>query len=135
VVDSSNLVDPPGLVQSVVAVPEDDVSVVSVTLSVNIKALSSIVLDVSSGSVVPSDSILVEALVWSDVSSDSDSEVLSELVTNAVSSSVPGSDSLSSGIEGPPLLHVGWVVVLDSQSELVSANVLVPEEGSISLHS
>jgi len=101
----------------------------------DIKALSAVVLEVSSGSVVPSDSVLVEAFVWSDVGSDSDSEVVSELVTNAVSSSAPGSDSLSSGIEGPPLLFVGWVVVLDSESELVSANVLVPEESSVSAHS
>ena len=38
----------PSLVGSVVAVPEDDVSVVSVSSSVNIEALSSDISDVSS---------------------------------------------------------------------------------------
>ena len=47
-VETSSLVDEPGLVKTVMAVPEDDVSVVSVGSTMDIEALSSVVLDVSS---------------------------------------------------------------------------------------
>jgi hypothetical protein len=135
VIDSTLLVEPPSLVGTIVAVPEDDVSVMSVGVSMDIKALSSVVLEVSAAAVVPSDSVLVKTLVWSGSSSNSNSEVCTELVTNAVSSSSPGSDGLGSSVEGPPLLVVGWVVVLDSESELVATNVLVPEQSSVISHS
>ena len=87
VVDGTDLVEPPSLVGTIVAVPEDDVSVVTVVCTVHIQALSSVVLDVSVVAVDPSDLVLVETLVWSGSSSDSDSEACAELVTNAVSSS------------------------------------------------
>lgn len=40
--------DAPSLVKSIMAVPEDDMSIVNISTSVNIKALSSDVSDVSS---------------------------------------------------------------------------------------
>ena len=42
---------------------------------------------------------------------------------------------MSSGIEGEPLLFASWVVVSDSESELVRSDMLVPEEGSSVSHS
>ena len=47
-VDSKALVDVPGLVKTIVAVVEDNVSVLRVRVSMDIKALSSVVLEVSS---------------------------------------------------------------------------------------
>jgi hypothetical protein len=47
-VEWSSLVNEPCLIQTIVAVVEDNVSLVGVRLSVNIKTFSSIVLDVSS---------------------------------------------------------------------------------------
>jgi len=98
---------------------------------VNIEALSSVVSNVSSRSVVPSDSLEVLVFVWSDGSGDANSEFVTLLVGNDVVSSSPGSDGLGSRVESVPLLVVLRVVVSDSQSELVAANVLVPEEGSV----
>ena len=42
---------------------------------------------------------------------------------------------MGSSVEGPPLLLVGWVVVVDSESVLVCTNVLVEDEGSVVGHS
>jgi len=47
-VEWSSLVDVPGLVQTIVAVVEDNMSVVSVGFSMNIKTFLSVVSDVSS---------------------------------------------------------------------------------------
>jgi len=102
---------------------------------VNVETLLSVVSDVSSGSIVPSDSLEVLVSVWSDGSGNANSELVTLLVSNDVVSSSPGSDGLGSRVEGVPLLVVSRVVVSDSQSELVAANVLVPEEGSVGWHS
>jgi len=134
VLDTS-LINVPGLVLTVVAVPEDNVSVVSVRSTMDIETFLSVVSDVSVGTVVPSDSLVVLALPLSDGSSNTNSELVSSLVGDDEVSSSPSSDGLGSGIEGPPLLVVSWVVVSDSESVLVSSNVLVPEEGSVSDHS
>lgn len=80
--------------------------VVTVSSSVGIKAESSVISEVSGLSISPSDSIVVSTLVGSHVNSDSDSECVSDLVTHAELSPVVGSDSLSSLIEGEPLLFV-----------------------------
>jgi len=130
-----SLVDIPGLVQTVVAAPHDGVSQVSVDISVDIKAELVVELDVLSGSVVPNDLLNGLTSVGSDDNSDSSSEALSVLSRENVGSSGPGSDGSGSGIEGPPLLRALWVVVLDSDSVLVSSNVLSPEQGSVSAHS
>jgi len=79
-----SLVNPPGLVETVVAVVEDDVSVVSVAVSMDIEALSSVVLEVSSGSTVPSDLVVLLVSVRSDDSWSVDVESLTVLVGNHV---------------------------------------------------
>ena len=114
VVDGTDLVKPPSLVSTIVAVPEDDMSVVGVGSTVDIEALSSVVLEVSAVAIDPSDSVLVKTLVWSGSSSNSDSEVLTKLVSNAVSSLRPGSDGLGSSVEGPPLFDgsLSWILSL-----------------------
>ena len=131
----TSLIEEPSLVETVVAVPEDDVSVVSVGSTMDIKALSSVVLDVSVGTVVPSDLLSSQSSVWLDVGSNSNSELVSSLVGDGIVSLGPGSDGVGSGVEEEPLLHVHWIVSLDSESELVVTNVLVPEEGSVRGHS
>lgn len=78
---------------------------------------------------------ILVVLVSSDSSSNTDSITGSSLVSKNVASSSPGSESLGSRIEGPPLLVVLWVVISDSQSVLMSTNVFVPEESSVGSHS
>ena len=128
------LVDVPALVVAVVAVPEDNMSVVTVVSTMNIEALATVVSDVSSVSRVPLDSLSVVSSPWSHGGGNSDSEASSLLVGNHEASLVEGSDGLSSSVEGEPLLVLGWVVVSDSESELVSSDVLVVEEGSVVWH-
>lgn len=70
------------------AVPEDDMSVVSVLMSVDVKTFSSIVLDVLSGSVLPSNSDGV--IIVREGSHDSgytNSESISSLVSEGEVSS------------------------------------------------
>lgn len=120
----------------VVASPEDDVSMVGVRFSVNIEALAWDVSDVSVVSTVVGDHlVVVSSAVLSDDSSNADSESLSSLVGDGIVSSDLRSDSSGSLIEDPPLSSVPWLVVLNSKSELVSTDVLVPEEGSLRSHS
>ena len=90
------LVNVPGLVETVVAVPEDDVSVMSIVSTMNIEAFTSIVSDVSSGSVVPCDSLVDLSSPLSDGSCNTDSVSLTLLVGNDEVSSGPSSDSSSS---------------------------------------
>lgn len=105
----------------------------------DIEALVGNISDVSSSSTEESHSLVAVSLEWSDdsiVSVSSEIGVLNALINrdNSVSIGV-GSDSSGSPVEGPPLLVVSWVVVLDSQSVLTSTDVLVPEEGSVLGHS
>jgi len=131
-----DLHDGPSLVGTVVAVPPDDMSVVMVMSSMNIKALSSIVSDVSSRSTINSDLLLDLSSPLSDDSWSSDVEFLTGLVGDTESSLEESSDGSSSGIEHPLSSFSDLVVssvmldieVVDSQSELVSTDVLVPEE-------
>lgn len=129
------LINVPGLVEAVVAVPPGDVLVVLVLSTPDIEAFLTVVSDVSDSSTVPGDSLSLFFTPGSDDSSLSDSESLSSLVGDNLVSLRPGSDSLSSIIEGPPLSVVLGVVVSDSKSELVLAILLVEEEGSVSWHS
>lgn len=78
------------------AVPEDKMSVIIVSSSMNIEALSSVVLNVSDSSGNPSDLVLVDSTVWSDSSSNSNSEALANLVGNAVGSLGVLSDGVGS---------------------------------------
>lgn len=116
-------------------VPEDHMSVVGVGSTMDIKAFLSVVSNVSSRSSVPRNSLEVLVSVWSSSSGNTNSETLSLLVGNDVVSSGPGSDGLGSPVESEPLFVVLWVVVSNSESILMSTDVLVPEEGSVSWHS
>ena len=128
-------VDVPGLVEAVVAVPEDNVSSVSVNSSVDIEALLSVVSDVSSSSSVESGFLVNLTSPWSDSSGDSNSEGVSLLVSNDVTSVGPGSDGSSSLVEDEPLSVVLWCVVSDSESVLVATDVLLPVQSSEGAHS
>ena len=116
-------------------VPVDDMSVMSIRTTMDIKALLSNVSDVSELSTVPYCLLVWLLSEWSDGCSNSNSELLTSLVGKSIISSCPGSDCLCSVIESEPLLVVLRVIVSDSQSELVATNMLMPEEGSILLHS
>jgi len=133
-VDHSSSVESPALVSTIVAVPEDDVSVVNITFSMDIEALSTVVSDVSVSSSVEGNMLVDLSNPWSDNSSDSDSVTVALLVGDSELSSTSRSDGSSSLVENEPLLSFTWHVVSDSKSELVSTNVLMPEEGSASAH-
>jgi len=133
-VSESSLVNVPSLVEAVVAVPEDNMSIVVVVSAVNVEALSTVVSNVSSRSSVPSESLVDLGSPWSDGSGNTNFVTLSLLVGNNVASSGEGSDSSSSRVEHEPLLVVPWGVVSNSESVLVSTNVLRPEESSSSWH-
>lgn len=62
----------------------------------DIKALSSVVLDVSVGSSVPSNLLGILVRVWLDVGSNTNSESGSSLVGDSIVSSSKSSDSVSS---------------------------------------
>jgi hypothetical protein len=81
---NGSLIDPPSLVETIVAFVEDGVHVVGVSVSIDIKAESSVVLDVLVMSIVPSDLIEVLSSVWSDDGSGSTVEVASDLLSNNV---------------------------------------------------
>lgn len=128
--DSSG-VDGPALVGMVVASPEDDMSVLRVRPSVDVEALSWDISDVSGTSTVVSNHlVVVTSGVLSDNSGDSDSESITSLVGDGIVSLLVSSDGSGSLVEHEPLFGVPWLVVLDSESELVSTDVLVIEEGS-----
>jgi len=90
------LIDLPSLVQSIVAVPEDNVSVVNISVSVNIETFVVEHSDGSSVGVEPSHSLVDFSSVLSGNSSDTDSISVSLSVGECVASSVVLSDSLGS---------------------------------------
>jgi hypothetical protein len=117
------------------AAPPDGVSSVNVSCSMDIKALSEVVSNVSFVSWVES-SLLVRLV---SVSSHDSGSTFSESLTllagdNSVSVSIR-SDSSSSFVEDEPLLVVSRVAILDSQSVLMSSNVLLDDESSTLSHS
>lgn len=126
----SLLVGNPSLVQAVVAIVEDDVSVVSVGTTVDVKALLTEVPDVLSRSSVPLNSLVLLSFPCSDDCRNINPELRSLLVGNGVSSHSPSSDGLCSRVEDEPLPVVFRVVVSDSESELFSSDVLTPEDCS-----
>lgn len=132
-ISSSNLIDVPGLVLTVVAWVVDNPVVVGVSVTIDFKAEFGIVSNVLDSAVVPSDLVVVSSLVWSNSDVVVSSESSFDSVTKNMVSSLPGSQGLSSGIKGPPLGIITWVVVLNSYSELTSAHSLDPscEEGSV----
>jgi hypothetical protein len=101
----------------------------------NIKTLVSIISDVSSGSTVPLNSLEVLTSPWPHGCSNTDSELVALLVSKDVRSSCPSSNGPGSRVEEEPLSVVFRVVVSDSKTELVSSNMLIPEECSVVSHS
>lgn len=130
---ASLLVDEPSLLEVVVAVLVINITCVVVALS--IQALVSVVSDVPSGTGVPLDFVGVVTNVLSHGGILTWSETISLSWGDALGSLVEGSDGVRSGIEGPPLVFVVWVVVLNSQVFLSRAHVLTDVDGSVLLHS
>lgn len=128
-------VNVPGLIQSVVAVPVDDVSVLMVVSSVNIQTFLWQISDVLSGTLVEEGLLVVRVSPWSHDGGDSDSPSVSLLVGQGEFSIRGSSNGSGSVIEDEPLLVVPWHVVSDSQSVLVVTDVLVSEQSSVSAHS
>lgn len=83
----TSLIEDPSLVLTVMAVVEDNVSVVSVALSVNVQALVSVVSKVSDGSIVVLDSHVLTVIELSHDSSNIDSELVTSLVSKGEASS------------------------------------------------
>jgi len=125
--------DGPSLVPSVVAAPGEDVVVVGVSASGDVHALADSVLEVPSVSsdVSPSLVLVVE---WSGHKVLSDSESLSESGSDGPVSSVVLSDGLGSGVEGPLLVPLAWVVVPHPDDVLVGSDVLSDLDGSAGSH-
>lgn len=92
----SLLVDPPSLTSMVVAVVENKVSSVSITVTVNPNAFASEVLKVSVVTSNPLDLLSVMSGVLSDDNSVVDSETNSSLVSNDVVSLQDWSQSFGS---------------------------------------
>ena len=123
-----SLVNVPLLVLSIVARPEDNVHVVSVLRSVDIKASSRDISDVSESSWVESELLGSKTGVSLRSSRNVSSETSVELMTKNVGSLVVLSDSSGSVIHHPPLSLVPWGMVLDSGGELVGSDVLSGEK-------
>ena len=100
----------------------------------DIQALSSIVSDILSVSLVVSNSLVNLILEWSDHSRSSNSETLSILIGDGIASSGASSDSSCSHVKDPPLSVVLVLVVSDSESELISTNMLSPVSSSEGAH-
>ena len=105
----------------------------SVGVSMDIKTSSSHISDSSSVAVEPSH--LLEVVVGPVVSDNSGVAVVHPVVLSILNgddkfSVVSRSDGSGSPVEHPPLLVVVWVVISDSESVLVSTDVLVIEESS-----
>jgi len=132
VVDSLG-VDLPALAVVVVAViPSDDLAV-DVVVALNSETSASGISDVSVLSSVEG-SLLVDGLLVRSPELKSSLGVVSHLVVflsgeNKVSLAF-SSDGLGSGVEDPPLCLVPWGMVLESDSEVVSVQLLVVVQGS-----
>ena len=120
------------------ALPPVNMSVMRVVSAVNIETFVKNVSNVSSGSWVESHSLVVVSCFV--VRNNSNVTIFVERVdsssdTNSKVSVGKRSNSSCSPVEDPPLLVEAWVVVHDSQSVLMSSNVFMPEESSVSSHS
>ena len=67
-------------------------------------------------------------------SSNSDSVFVSLLIRDYKSSVISRSDGSGSLVEDEPLLDALWVVVSNSESVLISTNMLMSEESSVLFH-
>jgi len=109
-----------------VASPEGNVSLVGVASTLNIEALTSVVSQVSSASWEVGGSLVVLVGPWSQDSVLSDSIGVSISVGDGVVSLCVSSDGSGSSVKDEPLVVTEGSVVLDSQSVLMSSNMLVP---------
>jgi hypothetical protein len=91
-----NLNELPSLVGTVVAVPENDMSVVRVVTTMNVEALTTVVSDVSSVSTIDSDFLVDLSSPLSDNSGLTDVKSLTGLVGEGVVSSQESSDGSGS---------------------------------------
>jgi len=129
-------VEIPSLVETIVASVEDKMSVVMVLSVMDIKAVTTTVSEVSSSSWEVGESL--SGIVWNVLSNNSslkESHELTSLVGDGVVSSRPGSDGSGSVIESEPLFVVSLKNVLDSESVLVSTDMLSPCDSSSTRHS
>jgi len=74
-------------------------------------------------------------LVLSDDSCNTDSEAIAVLVGDCEVSLGNCSDRSSSAVKSPPLSVVTWLSVSESESVLVTTNVLMPEEDPVTRES
>jgi hypothetical protein len=109
------LINPPALVSSIVAIPEDSVSHVIVFAVMNIKAVTTVVSEVLAVSFVPVNLLFVSISPWSDDCVLANSECVSISVGNGVVLPKGSSDRASSGVPNKPLVVVEWSVVLNLQ--------------------
>lgn len=126
----------PCLPGSVLTSVPTQVSVVRVVSSNNVEASNTDISDVLSSSIEPSDSLDV----FSGVSSNNSSVRVSVPVVvvpldgNGHLSVSLSSDRSGSPVEHPPLFDVFWIVVSDSKSIVVSSDVFMVENSSVSSH-
>lgn len=125
----------PSLVDSVVAVIEDDWSLVLVDSTLDIKALLGVVSQVLVLSTEEGHLLVNFLLELSDDCGSVDLEALSQLVGDGEVLVSESSDGVSSSVEDEPLLLILGVVVSDSQSELALRDWFIIVEGSESGHS
>ena len=121
--DFSSLVNVPTLVGPIVAVVVDDVPVVSVRGTVDIKALSAVVFDVLHLSREVLDSLGGVVLELSHDNCNINIEVLASLIRKGHVSVLRRSNGVGSRVECEPLFDVTGMVVSNSQSELLSTDV------------
>ena len=100
----------------------------------DVEALVSEVLNVSLVSLDPLGSLVDFILVLSHGGSNSNLVSLSGLICEDEGLLGEGSDRLGSRVEGEPLGGIVWVVVLDSESELTTSDILGRVQGSVSSH-
>ena len=97
--------------------------------------MSSIVLDVSLSSIVPSNFVVEISLEWSHGSVLTRSELVVDSVGESIVSLLPGSDRVGSSIKDEPLTSISWMVVSDSEVVLVRSEVARHEQSSMGGHS
>ena len=107
-------VDQPGLVETVVTILPSDLLFVLIFTFQDIKALVSVVSDVTCFATVPLNSLLVLSFPITDYCCHAHVETLVCLVRNHQSSICHGSDGVGSGVKQPPLAIVAWFGVSNS---------------------
>ena len=125
----------PCLVQTVGAWHKSGVVIIYIMASLNLKAEATCVSEVLPGSREEPNLFVDLLCVGSDDSSHSLGESISKLVGNHVVSLLNRSDGSGSAVVNKPLSFVAWVVVSDSEDELIAVPFFVPEKSSVALHS